>query len=170
MHPSWLGGVTKNCPLPAHDLRSSRSIFEATEASKTTSIQKPTSQRIVACWFRGQTESIWKIKNGAVDGFPCMVIWLHTYSTNSNPRVIVGHFTDEVENRSSTPTRIRSDLGTENCSGADNHEEQFSDSSNHSKRIKQGPFPREFFYNNLIQFTCLEIIEVGLFGFVVELR
>ena len=54
--------------------------------------------------------------NGAINRFSYMVIWLHAYSTNSNPRVIAGYFTDKVENRSGNPTRIRSDLDTENCS------------------------------------------------------
>ncbi|KAG7462419.1 hypothetical protein MATL_G00184650 [Megalops atlanticus] len=72
--------------------------------------------------------------NGAVDGFSRVVIWLHAYSTNINPRVIAGYFIDEVENRSGTPTRIRSDLGTENCSVEQmqiflrgNHEDEFSE-------------------------------------------
>ena len=35
--------------------------------------------------------------NGAVDGFSRMVIWLHAYTTSSNPRVISAYFLDEVE-------------------------------------------------------------------------
>ncbi len=38
-----------------------------------------------------------------MDGFSRMVIWLHAYSTNSDPKVIASYF-----------ILIRSDLGTEN--------------------------------------------------------
>jgi len=139
--------------------------------------------------------------NGAVDGFSRMVIWLHAYSTSSNPRVIAGYFIDEVENRSGTPMRIRSDLGTENCSMGQmqmflrgDHADEFSErcyitgSSNHNQRIEQwwgflrkhhaqywmnvfqdlkdmDHFSGDFLDKNLIQFTCLEIIEVSLFAF-----
>ena len=88
--------------------------------------------------------------NGAVNGFSRMVIWLHAYTTNSNPRVIAANFLDEVEKRSCIPTRIRSDLGTENRSVEQMqillrgyHDDQFSErcyitgSSNHNQRIEQ---------------------------------
>ncbi len=52
--------------------------------------------------------------NGAIDGFSRMVIWLHAYSTNSDPKVIASYFINEVGQRMGTPARIRSDLGTEN--------------------------------------------------------
>lgn len=52
--------------------------------------------------------------NGAVDGFSRMVVWLHAYSTNSNPKVIAGYFLSEVEKIGGTATRIRTDMGTEN--------------------------------------------------------
>ena len=79
-----------------------------------------------------------------------MVIWLHAYTTNSNPCVIAGYFLDEVEKRSGTPSRIRSDLGTENRSVEQMqiflrgyHDDRFSErcyitgSSNHNQRIEQ---------------------------------
>ena len=75
-----------------------------------------------------------------------MVIWLHAYTTNSNPRVIAANFLDEVEKRSCIPTRIRSDLGTENRSVEQMqiflrgyHDHQFSErrSRNHNQRIEQ---------------------------------
>lgn len=144
--------------------------------------------------------------NGAVDGFSRKIMWLHAYTTNSNPRVISGYFIDEVEDRSGTPTRIRADLGTENRSleqmqmflrGV--HDDEFSErcyitgSSNHNQRIEQwwgflrkhhaqywinvfqdlkdhDHFSGDFIDKNLIQFTCLEIIEVSLPPFLVELR
>ncbi|MEQ2285348.1 hypothetical protein AMECASPLE_030743 [Ameca splendens] len=114
---------------------------------------------------------------------------LHKY----NPRVIAGYFINELENRSGTPTRIRSDLGTENCSVEQMflrgyHEDEFSErcyitgSSNHNQRTEQwweflrkhheqywinvfqdlkdqDDFSGDFLNKNLIQFTCLEIIE-----------
>ena len=52
--------------------------------------------------------------NGAIDGFSRMVIWLHAYSTNSDPRIITQYFIDEVSSRNGTADRIRSDLRTEN--------------------------------------------------------
>ena len=144
--------------------------------------------------------------NGAADGFSRMVMWLHAYTTNSNPRVISGYFTDEVEDRSGTPTQIRADLGTENCSVEQmqmflrsTHDDEFSErcyitgSSNHNQRIEQwwrflrkhhaqywinvfqdlkdhDQFSGDFIDKNLIQFTCLEIIEVSLPPLLVELR
>lgn len=54
--------------------------------------------------------------NCAVDGFSQIVMWVHAYTTNSNPRVISGYFIDEVEDRSGTLTQIRADIGTENRS------------------------------------------------------
>lgn len=135
--------------------------------------------------------------NGAVDGFSRMIIWLHAYSTSSNPKVIAGYFIDEVDRRGGTPSRIRSDLGTENCALEqmqrflrDTHNDEFSDrcyitgSSNHNQRIEQwwgflrthhaqfwmntfqdlkhqDYFSGDFLDKNLIQFTFLEIIEVG---------
>ena len=144
--------------------------------------------------------------NGAIDGFSRMVMWLHAYTTNSNPRVISGYFIDEVEGRSGTPTRIRADLGTENRSVEQmqmflrgTHDDEFSErcyitgSSNHNQRIEQwwgflrkhhaqywmnvfqdlkdnDHFSGDFIDKNLIQFTCLEIIEVSLPPLLVELR
>ena len=52
--------------------------------------------------------------NGAIDGFPWMVIWLHAYSTNSDPKIIAQYFIDEVSSRNGPAAQIRSDLGTEN--------------------------------------------------------
>ena len=53
--------------------------------------------------------------NGTIDGFSRMVVWLHAYSTSSDPKVIAGYFFDDVSSRNGTATRIRSDQGTENC-------------------------------------------------------
>nr|XP_017208764.1 uncharacterized protein zmp:0000000984 [Danio rerio] len=57
--------------------------------------------------------------NGAIDGFSRAMIWLHAFSTNSDPKIIAGYFIAEVEKRLGTPSRIRSDLGTENVTMAD---------------------------------------------------
>lgn len=133
--------------------------------------------------------------NGAIDGFSRMIIWLHAYSTSSDPKVIAGYFIDAVSSRNGTATRIRSDLGTENC-----YMEQMQmflrhdhtdysrncylyGSSNHNQRIEHwwgflrkqhaqfwinlfqdlkdsDDFSGDFLDKSLIQFTCLEIIEV----------
>ncbi|KAM7382146.1 hypothetical protein PAMA_012828 [Pampus argenteus] len=87
--------------------------------------------------------------NGAIDGFSRMVIWLHAYCTNSDPRVIAKYFIDEVSSRNGTAARIRSDLGTENCYIEQmqmflrhDHLDNFSHrcylygSSNHNQRIE----------------------------------
>lgn len=52
--------------------------------------------------------------NGAVDGFSRKIMWLHAYSTNSNPKLIAGYFISEVEKKGGTAARIRADMGTEN--------------------------------------------------------
>ncbi|XP_053302891.1 uncharacterized protein LOC128461802 [Pleuronectes platessa] len=88
--------------------------------------------------------------NGAIDGFSRMLVWLHAYSTSSDPKVIAGYFIDEVSSRNGTATRIRSDLGTENCFVEQmqifmrhDHMDEFSNrcflygSSNHNQRIEQ---------------------------------
>lgn len=87
--------------------------------------------------------------NGAADGFSRLIIWLHAYSTNSNPQIIAGYFIQEVERRMGTPSRIRADLGTENVTMAemqrflryttDHHLVSncyISGSSNHNQRIE----------------------------------
>lgn len=134
--------------------------------------------------------------NGAIDGFSRMVIWLHAYSTNSNPKIIAQYFIDEVSSRNGTAARIPSDLGTENCYIEQmqmflrhDHLVSFSHrcylygSSNHNQSIENwwgflrkqhaqfwmnlfqdlkdsDSFSGEFLDKSLIQFTCLEIIEV----------
>lgn len=139
--------------------------------------------------------------NGALDGFSRVIIWLHAYSTYSNPKVIAGYFIDEVGCRGGTPSRISSDLGTENCALEQmqrflrgTHNDAFSNrcyiycSSNHNQRIEQwwgflrthhaqfwmnmfqdlkdqDHFSGDFLDKNLIQFTCLEIIEVEIVAF-----
>lgn len=86
--------------------------------------------------------------NGAIDGFSRCIIWLHAYSTNSNPSVIAGYFIAEVEKRRGTPAMIRSDFGTENGAMANmqrflrwsTHGEDTNcfiyGSSNHNQRIE----------------------------------
>lgn len=87
--------------------------------------------------------------NGAIDGFSRLMIWLHAYSTNSNPTIIAGYFISKVEGRMGTPSRIRADLGTENVTMAEmqrflqwsaDHRLvsncYISGSSNHNQRIE----------------------------------
>jgi len=86
--------------------------------------------------------------NGAIDGFSRLMVWLHAYSTNSNPKIIAGYFIAEVEKRMGTAARIRADLGTENVTMAemqrflrwstDRHVSNcyIAGSSNHNQRIE----------------------------------
>uniref|UniRef100_A0A3P9JR73 Integrase core domain-containing protein n=1 Tax=Oryzias latipes TaxID=8090 RepID=A0A3P9JR73_ORYLA len=87
--------------------------------------------------------------NGAVDGFSRMVIWLHAYSTNSNPKIIAGYFISEVEKRGGTAARVRTDMGTENGTMEDiqrflrlDHDDSYArncfilGSSTHNQRIE----------------------------------
>lgn len=87
--------------------------------------------------------------NGAIDGFSRLIVWLHAYSTNSNPKVIGSYFIAEIEKKMGTAARIRADLGTENVTMAefqrflqwsdrDNHARNcfISGSSNHNQRIE----------------------------------
>ena len=87
--------------------------------------------------------------NGAIDGFSRLMIGLHAYSTNSNPKIIAGYFIREVERRMGTPLRIRADLGTENVTMAEMQRFlrwstdhtlvsncYISGSSNHNQRIE----------------------------------
>lgn len=87
--------------------------------------------------------------NGAIDGFSRLIVWLHAYSTNSNPKIIAGYFLAEVEKRMGTASRIRADLGTENVTMAqmqrflrwseDRHvtNSYISGPSNHNQRIER---------------------------------
>ncbi|KAK7904901.1 hypothetical protein WMY93_017508 [Mugilogobius chulae] len=87
--------------------------------------------------------------NGAIDGFSRAIIWLHAYSTNSDPSIIAGYFYGEVEKKRGTPARIRSDFGTENVkiaemqkflhwttTGRDSNNCFIHGSSNHNQRIE----------------------------------
>ncbi|KAL3972486.1 atypical protein kinase C iota type [Sarotherodon galilaeus] len=123
--------------------------------------------------------------NGAIDGFSRVMIWLHAYSTNNDPKVIAGYFIAEVEKRMGTPARIRSDLGPENVIMAEmqrflrwtmdqNIRNCFvTGSSNHNQLIEGWwAFQRQhhdndcfsgcFLDNQLILFTCLNVIEEEL--------
>lgn len=134
--------------------------------------------------------------NSAIDVFSRMVIWLQAYCTSSDPKVIAGHLIDEVLSRNGTATRIRSDLGTENCYVEQlqmfmrhDHMDAFSrrcylhGSSNHNQQLEHwwgflrkqhaqfwinafrdlndsDYFSGDFLDKSMIQFTCLEIIQV----------
>uniref|UniRef100_A0A096M6N5 Integrase core domain-containing protein n=1 Tax=Poecilia formosa TaxID=48698 RepID=A0A096M6N5_POEFO len=86
--------------------------------------------------------------NGAIDGFSRQMIWLHAFSTSSDPKVIAGYFIAEVERRMGTPARIRADFGTENVTMAEMQKFLrwtadpsasncfISGSSNHNQRIE----------------------------------
>ena len=52
--------------------------------------------------------------NGCIDGFSRKIIWLHVYSTNSDPQIIGGYYMDKVSNLGGCPKFLRGDLGTEN--------------------------------------------------------
>jgi hypothetical protein len=52
--------------------------------------------------------------NGCIDGFSRYILWLESYRTNSDPRLIAGYFISRVEELGGCPRRIRMDRGTEN--------------------------------------------------------
>ena len=52
--------------------------------------------------------------NGCIDGFSRQVIWLHAYTTSSNPRVVAGYYMEAVDSRKGCPNHVRGDRGTEN--------------------------------------------------------
>lgn len=52
--------------------------------------------------------------NGCIDGFSRKIIWLNTYTTNSDPKLIGGYYVDAVQRFGGSPRVIRGDLGTEN--------------------------------------------------------
>jgi len=53
--------------------------------------------------------------NGGIDGFSRKVIWLNTYNTNSDPRIVCRYYMDAVQDVQGCPLIIRTDSGTENA-------------------------------------------------------
>ncbi|XP_072223124.1 uncharacterized protein [Leuresthes tenuis] len=52
--------------------------------------------------------------NGSIDGFSRKIMWLNAYTTNSDPKLIGGYYTEAVERFGGCPRIVRGDLGTEN--------------------------------------------------------
>ncbi|KAK9978814.1 hypothetical protein ABG768_020552 [Culter alburnus] len=52
--------------------------------------------------------------NGCIDGFSRKIIWLNTYTTSSDPKLIGGYYIEAVERLGGCPRVVRGDLGTEN--------------------------------------------------------
>ncbi|XP_038071286.1 uncharacterized protein LOC119740150 [Patiria miniata] len=52
--------------------------------------------------------------NGCIDGYSRNVLWVESYSTNSDPYVIAGYFIQTVLDNVGCPRVIRADFGTEN--------------------------------------------------------
>ena len=53
--------------------------------------------------------------HGAIDGYSRKILWLHTGSSNNNPRVIVSYYLDCVSKLiNAIPMIVKSDQGTEN--------------------------------------------------------
>ena len=52
--------------------------------------------------------------NGCTDGYSKKIMWLEAYTTNNNPRVILGYCLEAVRKQGGCPTEIRADMGTEN--------------------------------------------------------
>lgn len=57
--------------------------------------------------------------SGCIDGFSRKIIWLESYRTNNDPRVIAGYFMKAVTEVEGCPERVRLDHGTENVYVAD---------------------------------------------------
>uniref|UniRef100_A0A0F8BN81 Integrase core domain-containing protein n=1 Tax=Larimichthys crocea TaxID=215358 RepID=A0A0F8BN81_LARCR len=49
-----------------------------------------------------------------IDGFSRKLIWLNTYTTSSDPRLIGGYYLEAIDRLQGCPTVVRGDLGTEN--------------------------------------------------------
>ncbi len=52
--------------------------------------------------------------SGCIDGFSRHLVWLNVYTTNKDPAVIAGYFTESIKNKGGCPKMIRVDAGTEN--------------------------------------------------------
>ncbi|XP_043976973.1 uncharacterized protein LOC122833467 [Gambusia affinis] len=52
--------------------------------------------------------------NGSIDGFSRKIIWLNAYTTNSDPKLIGGYYSEAVKRLGGCPRVVRGDLGTEN--------------------------------------------------------
>lgn len=52
--------------------------------------------------------------NGCIDGFSQHIMWMETYYTNSDPKVIADYFTKTVTHIGGCPQQVRADPGTEN--------------------------------------------------------
>lgn len=59
--------------------------------------------------------------NSGIDGFSRKLIWLNTYNTNSDPRVVGGYYMNAVQSLHGCPVIVRSDPGTENTTIRDCH-------------------------------------------------
>ena len=53
--------------------------------------------------------------NGCIDGFSRSIMWLNTFTTSSDPRVVAGYYIEAVEEKEGCPYLMRGDRGTENC-------------------------------------------------------
>ena len=51
--------------------------------------------------------------NGCIDGYSRTIRWLEAYTTNNNPKVILGYL-EAVRKQGGCPAKIRADMGTEN--------------------------------------------------------
>ena len=52
--------------------------------------------------------------SGCIDGYSRNIIWLEAYTTNNDPKVILGYYLSAVSSREGCPRRVRADMGTEN--------------------------------------------------------
>ena len=127
--------------------------------------------------------------NGCIDGFSRNIIWLNAYNTSSNSRVIAGYYMESVSMRKGCPSFVRGDKGTENGHVAamqnfltDKNSFIYGRSTG-NQRIEMfwkhlrneccqlwidslgvvaddGLFDGGFVDKNLIQFCCLDLLQV----------
>ena len=64
--------------------------------------------------------------NGGIDGFSRKMIWVNTYDTNSDPRVVGGYYMDAVQRLEGCPFIICTDPGTETVTIRDCHSETWT--------------------------------------------
>lgn len=127
--------------------------------------------------------------NGCIDGFSGFIIWMECYRTSSDPKIVAGYYINAIKSRRGCPMRVRGDRGTENghvaamqnlmvgensfiygTSTSNTKIESWWSILRHeaseywiqmlSELKMEGYFVGSFLDVNLIQFCCMELLQV----------